>query len=311
MLQMHDMLYNYYSCAYTDAMDVDKLMAFAEVARQGSVTRAAQRLRLQQPALSHRLAALERELGTPLFERLHNRLRLTPAGEALLPYAAQITSMTYEAVQATRTAAGLAAARLHVGCAETPATYLLPDRLRELRRLHPELEVRLTVGNAARVLSAAVAGEVDLAVLTDREKHPRLGGETFMHDRFVAVVAADDPWRERRSVEAPDLAALRLLLREVGAGTRSFVDGVLRAAGVEPAETLEVASLEALKRMAEAGVGVAVVPSIAVQREAAEGRLYILSLAVPGNRISYRLLWHRDRTLPPGADMFRRVMAPC
>jgi DNA-binding transcriptional LysR family regulator len=289
-------------------MDVEKLIAFAEVVRQGSVTRAAQRLHMQQPALSHRLAALERELGTPLFERLHKRLKLTPAGETLLPYATQITSLTQEAMQAARTAAGLAAARLQVGCAETPATYLLPDRLRELRRCHPELEVRLTVGNAARVLSAAVSGEVDLAVLTDREKHPRLRGETFMHDRFVAVVAADDPWRERSSIAAPDLMERRLLLREVGAGTRSFVDGVLRAAGVEVAETLEVASLEALKRMAEAGIGVAVVPSIAVQREAGEGRLHILNLAVPGNRISYRLLWHRDRTLPPGAALFRAIM---
>jgi DNA-binding transcriptional LysR family regulator len=131
-----------------------------------------------------------------------------------------------------------------------------------------------------------------------------------MHDRFVAVVAADDPWSDRQNVAASDLAARRLLLREVGAGTRSFVDGVLRTAGVEAAETLEVASLEALKRMAEAGIGVAVVPSIAVQREAVEGRLHLLSLAVPGNRISYRLLWHRDRTLPPGAALFRGIMAP-
>src|ERR1700730_9656068 len=99
-------------------MDVDKLSAFAEVARQGSVTRAAQRLRMQQPALSHRLAALEREIGAPLFERLHNRLKLTAAGDALLPYATQITSMTHEAVQAARSAAGLAAARAHVGRAE-------------------------------------------------------------------------------------------------------------------------------------------------------------------------------------------------
>jgi DNA-binding transcriptional LysR family regulator len=124
------------------------------------------------------------------------------------------------------------------------------------------------------------------------------------------VVAADDPWSARKSVVVADLATRRLLLREVGAGTRSFVDGVLRSGGIEASEMLEIASLEALKRMAEAGVGVAVVPSIAVQREAAEGRLHILHLDVPGNRISYRLLWHRDRTLPPGADLFRAIMAP-
>ena len=289
-------------------MDIERLQTFAEVARQGSVTRAAQLLRLQQPTVSHRLAALEREVGAPLFERLGTGLALTAAGEALLPYAAQLPAIAGEALHAARRAAGLAAARLHLGCAETPATYLLPDRLRELRRRHPELEVRLTVGNAARVLAVTVSGEVDLALLTDRERHPSLHGETFLHDRFVVVVAADDPWHGRSHVEVRDLAARRLLMREQGAGTRAFVDAALRAAGVHPLEMLEVASLEALKRMAEAGVGVAVVPRIAVEREAAEGRLCALELDAPGNRLAYRLLRHKDKPPAPGVALFREVM---
>jgi DNA-binding transcriptional LysR family regulator len=191
----------------------------------------------------------------------------------------------------------------------TPATYLLPDCLRELRRRHPALEVRLTVGNAARVLAVTVSGEVDLALLTDRERHPSLHGETFLHDRFVVVVAADDPWHDRRRVEVRDLAPRRLLMREQGAGTRAFVDAALRAAGVHPVETLEVASLEALKRMAEAGVGVAVVPRIAVEREAAQGRLHALELDAPGNRLAYRLLRHRDKPPPPGVALFRAVLS--
>ena len=289
-------------------MDLDRLRAFAEVARQGSVTRAARRLRLQQPTVSHRLAALEREVGTPLFERLGSGLVLTPAGEALLPYAAQLPALAGEALHASRGAAGLAAARLHLGCAETPATYLLPDRLRELRRRHPELEVRLTVGNAARVLAVTVSGEADLALLTDRERHPSLRGETFLRDRFVVAVASDDPWSERGVVGVAELAARRLLMREIGAGTRAFVDGALRAAGVHPSEMLEVASLEALKRMAEAGVGVAVTPRIAVEREAAEGRLHILDLDAPGNTLAYRLLRHKDKPEAPGVALFRQVM---
>jgi DNA-binding transcriptional LysR family regulator len=285
------------------------LQSFAEVARQGSVTRAARRLRVQQPTLSHRLAALEREVGTPLFERLGTGLALTPAGEALLPYAQQIPALSGEALQAARAAAGLAALRLHLGCAETPATYLLPDLLRELRRRHPELDVRLTVGNAARVLAVTVSGEVDLALLTDRERHPSLEGETFRHDHFVVVVAADDAWNSRDRVAVADLATRRLLLREQGAGTRAFVDGALRTAGVHPTETLEVASLEALKRMAEAGVGVAVVPHIAVEREEAERRLHVLELETPANRLAYRLLRHRDKLPAPGIALFREVVA--
>jgi len=389
-------------------MDIDQLRTFVEVARRGSVTAAARELELQQPTASHRLAALERSVGTPLFERLGTGLVLTAAGHALLPYAANLPTIAAEARRAARVAAGLSAARLHIGCAETPATYLLPDVLRRLRQDHPALEVRLTVGNAARVLAVTLGGEVDVAVLTSREQHPRLQSETVRHDRFVVVVAADDPWalsdvgngspRERtaltalparpgiqpgtggqpappdstvadpvhgsrglgagrgasaaepvgdlaaepvsdlaaepvgdlaaepvgdlavmpvsdpvaapRRVPVRDLATRRLLLRESGAGTRAFVDAALKAAGVQAGETLEVASLEALKRMAEAGVGVAVVPLLAVEREAREGRLRVLDLDLESNAntLDYCLMRHRDKLPVPGVDVFRAAL---
>jgi len=367
-------------------MDIDQLRTFVEVARRGSVTAAAQELGLQQPTVSHRLAALERSVGAPLFERLGTGLVLTAAGHALLPYGATLPTIAAEALRAARVAAGLSAARLHIGCAETPATYLLPDALRRLRQDHPALEVRLTVGNAARVLAVTLSGEVDVAVLTSREQHPRLQSETVRRDRFVVVVAADDPWalpdvgngssRGRgafaalparpgvgvrpgtseqpappdstvaepahgshgvvagrsapaavpvsdlaavsvgdpaavpRRIPVRDLATRRLLLRESGAGTRAFVDAALKAAGVQAGETLEVASLEALKRMAEAGVGVAVVPLLAVEREAREGRLRVLDLDLESNAntLDYCLMRHRDKLPVPGVDVFRAAL---
>ena len=289
-------------------MDTEQLRTFAEVARLSSVTRAARKLRLQQPTVSHRLAALERAVGVPLFERLGNSLTLTSSGRSLLPRAVQIAAATEQAIQAAREEAGLSALRLHVGCAETPATYLLPERLRDLRTLNPELEVTLTVGNASHVLAVTLSGEVDVALLTDREQHPSLVGETLRDDRFVVAVAADDDWAARSFVTVADLVTRRLLLRERGAGTRAFVDAALRANSLHPGETLEVASLEALKRMAEAGVGVAVVPSLAVDREAAEGRLRTIRLETDGNYLSYRLMRLKDRSPTAAVDLFRTVM---
>lgn len=289
-------------------MDSDRLRAFVEVARQGSVTRAARRLRVQQPTISHRLAALERDLGVLLFQRLGSGLALTAAGDVLLRHAAQLLAAEDTAVRETREAAGLAATRLHIGCAETPATYLLPRYLRAMRRFHPDVEVRLTVGNAARVLAVAVSGEADVALLTDREQHDMLVGETIRHDRFVAAVALDDAWSGRASVAPGELAARRVLLRETGSGTRAFVEGLFRSAGVQPAETMEVASLEALKRLAEAGIGVAVAPYLAVEREAADGRLWVLDLDAEGTRLVYCLLRHKNKLPAPGVALFRAAI---
>src|SRR5207245_1093640 len=112
------------------------------------VTRAARRLRLQQPTVSHALATLEREVGTALLERWPKGVRLTPAGAALLPYARQVPGLADEAVRAAREAAGHSARQVALGCAETPATYLLPRLLRALRSRYPDVEVALEVGNA-------------------------------------------------------------------------------------------------------------------------------------------------------------------
>lgn len=288
------------------SVDLERLRVFAEVARQGSVTRAARRLRLQQPTVSHALAALEREVGAILLERLPKGVRLTPAGAALLPYARQVPSLADEGVGAARQAAGLAARKVTLGCAETPATYLLPRLLRALRARHPEVEVTLDVGNAARILEAVLTGAVDLALLTDRETHPTLDGEPILQDRFVAVSAPDDPWAERHAVTPTDLLGRRLLLREHGAATRAFVDEMFRREGLTPTETLEVASVEALKRLAEAAVGVAIVPGIAVARETSAGHLHSLTLQAAGTAITYRCVRLRGR---PTTEAMERVTA--
>jgi DNA-binding transcriptional LysR family regulator len=291
-------------------VDLERLRVFAEVARQGSVTRAARRLRLQQPTVSHALAALEREVGTALLERWPKGVRLTPAGAALLPYARQVPGLADEAVRAAREAAGVAARQVTLGCAETPATYLLPRLLRALRGQHPEVEVTLQVGNAESILGAVLEGVVDLALLTNREGHPLLAGEAILEDHFVAVVAPDDHWVSRETATPEDLAARRLLLREHGAGTRAFVDEMLHRAGLEPRETLEVAGVETLKRLAEAGMGVAIVPGIAVARERAAGHLHVLALTAADTGITYSCVRHRTRPVTPAmeqvAALFRR-----
>ncbi len=283
-------------------IDLERLRIFAEVVRHGSVTRAARRLRLQQPTVSHALATLEREVGTALLERLPRGVRPTAAGTALLPYARQMSVLADEAIRATHAAAGLSARQVVLGCAETPATYVLPRLLRALRVQHPDVAVALVVGNAERILATVLDGMTDLALLTDRDAHPLLTGNAILEDRFVAVVAPDDAWATRDSVTPADLVSRRLLLREHGAGTRAFVEEMFHKAALEPQDTLEVASVEALKRLAEAGVGVAVVPGIAVARERDAGHLHPLTLATSDTAITYRCIRHRSRPVTPAME---------
>ena len=218
--------------------------------------------------------------------------------------------MSGEALQAARGAAGLAALRLHLGCAETPATYLLPDLLRELRRRHPELDVRLTVGNAARVLAVTVSGEVDLALLTDRERHPSLEGETFRDDRFVVVVAADDAVG-RRGTASPSPTLPRgacCCASTAPARAPSWTAPCARRRSIRPRRWRWPAwrRSSAWPRPASAWRWSRISPWSAKQ---AEGRLHVLELETPANRLAYRLLRHKDKLPAPGIALFREVLA--
>src|SRR6478672_13937010 len=122
-------------------LDIAKLRIFATVARLGNFTRAAELLYLTQPTVSQQLAALEAQVGAPLIERLPRRLRLTPAGAALLPYAEQILALADAATEAARAAAGLADRTLRLGVGHTLATYLLPELLSRYRDLYPQRQV--------------------------------------------------------------------------------------------------------------------------------------------------------------------------
>src|SRR6266540_7153554 len=155
-------------------MDIAKLRIFATVARLGNFTRAAELLYLTQPTVSQQIAALEAQLGAPLIERLPRRLRLTPAGAALLPYAEQILALADEAAEAARAAAGLADRTLRLGAGHTLATYLLPDLLRRYRALYPQRLVRISVGNTAELLDLIATDTVELALVGSPAEHPKV-----------------------------------------------------------------------------------------------------------------------------------------
>src|SRR5690242_19549198 len=137
-------------------MDIHKLRIFVMIVRLGNCTRAAEMLHMTQPTVSQQIAALESQIGAPLIERQTRHLRLTAAGEALLPYAEQMLAIADAAMEATRAAVGLAGRSLFLGVGHTLATYLLPDLLRRYRATAPQHQVRISIGNTIELLAPVV-----------------------------------------------------------------------------------------------------------------------------------------------------------
>lgn len=282
-------------------MDLHKLRIFATVARLGSFTRAAEALHMTQPTVSQQIAVLEEQIGAPLIERQTRRLRLTPAGEALRPYADQMIALASAATEAARAAAGLADRTLRLGVGHTLATYLLPELLRRYQGDAPQHRVRLSVGNTAELLEQVATDTVELALVGSPALHPGVAVTPFMHDRLVVIVAPEDPWAAREEVELEELLTRPLLTREPGSALHASVERLLGAAALASDNVILLGETEAIKRSVEAGLGVALVQRIAVGREVATGTLCALGLLGGDDRRTYAYAHRDDRPLSAAA----------
>jgi len=289
-------------------MQLHQLVTFHAVATSGSFTRAAKRLYLSQPAVTQQVRSLENELGFPLIERQGRRIRLTTAGEALLPYAPRLQALLEEAINAARETQGQGAQTLHLGAGDTLATYLLPDLISRFHGARPKASLRLVVGNTERILEAILGNEVELAIWASQYPHPLLDQHPFARAPLVVVLQPSDPFAQRTTIWARELVGRSLLLRGRGSAIRRFIDSLLQQAGVDTSAAIEMDHLEAIKRTVEIGYGVTVTPDFAVAREVKMGTLAAVPLADPGAKLPLYYVHAASRRLSPLAELITQLV---
>jgi LysR family transcriptional regulator, low CO2-responsive transcriptional regulator len=250
-----------------------QLRAFVAVARAGAVQAAAEQLYVSQPSVSAALSALARELGVELLEREGRGVRLTDAGAAFEPYAAQVLGLLEQGREAAHEARATQAARIRVVAVNTAGEYLLPALIQAYRAAQPGAEILLEIGNRETMLERLRSHEADLGV-GGRPPGREFEGAPFLDNDLVVV-----------GREAPGaLAQATWLLREPGSGTRAATERFLAVHGVDPPELLTLGSNGAVKQALAIGLGVTLISAHAVGRELREGRL--VQIPAPGTPLS-------------------------
>lgn len=257
-------------------MDDRRLRAFLTVAREQSFTRAALELGLSQSAVSQQVAALEDELGAPLFLRAGRRVSLTRGGAALLERAETLLADMGAARRSVAAAEGMIAGELRIAGSLTIAGYVLPRPLAAFRREHPEVRVALRVRNTEEVVRALISGEADLGLVEGPVDAARIDLEPFVEDELVVIAPAGHRFAAVDEIEPTEIRDEPLVVREQGSGTRHVAADALATVGVEEDElhiAAEVSGIDALKALVEAGLGVSIVSMLTVRRELALGSL--------------------------------------
>lgn len=254
------------------AITLTQLTAFLAVVRGGSVTAAADELVVTQPSVSSAIAALGRELGCELFERAGRGIRLSDAGKAFAPYAADVIGLLGQGRQAALEASALAARRLRIAAVTTAAESFVPPLMRAFSDRHPDVELTLVVGNREEVMDRLRSHSVDVAISGRPPADERLRAEPLSANQIVCITAPQDAAAGGRALAASELAGRVWLLREAGSGTRALNQEFLSERGLEP-RTLTLGSTGAIKQAARVGLGVSLLSRVAVEDELASGRL--------------------------------------
>ena len=246
----------------TEPMTAGRLPQLADLAllltvvREGSMGRAAEQLGTSQPAVSRRVAALERELGVALVERTPRGSVLTAQGRVVADWAAELLEHAHDFGRLVGTLRADGGEALRIAVSVTIAEHLAPGWVARLRAEAPDVQVAMAVGNSEDVVARVRRTEVDLGFVESPQIPEGLAHRRVGTDRLVVAVAPGHPWAGRTSPVGPgELAHAGLLLREAGSGTRATLDAALDAAGEAVVRPTVMASNAALRAAALAGAG--------------------------------------------------------
>jgi len=286
-------------------VELHQLRYFVAVAEHRHFTRAAADLGVSQPSVSKQIRKLEAEIGDPLFSRTAGQVALTDAGTVLLPWAKRVLADLDAARAEVAGLASLEGGRLSVGATPSVSTVLLPPVLAEFHRAHPGVALTVHEAGSRDLVRRLEAGDLDLALVVLPVPHDDLLATTpVLREDLVLAVPAAHPLAKRRTVRIAELRGVPLVMFRDGYDLRATTIAACEAAGFHPLFAVEGAEMDGVLRMAAAGIGVAVVPSIVVERG---GPLVAVKLRPTLSR-SIGLAHHRGRSRSRAALAFAAML---
>ncbi|MCC8974734.1 LysR family transcriptional regulator [Bradyrhizobium brasilense] len=292
-------------------MNLQQALTFLTVAELGTVSKAALRLRVAQPALSRQIIGLERELGLQLFDRVGRRLLLTGEGEQLIAGCRlllnSVNSLKEQAQLLRQGDTGV----LRIAGSPQHIESVLSEFLHRYAERYPRVEIRIREGTGSEILAMLERGEVHLGqnlLHAVRLNEQHFGSLPLGSVQLLAACHPSMPLGPRCTIEIADLAELPLLLLDSGFGFRRAFDAASRMAGLKPKIMFESRSPHTLLALAEAGHGVAIVPS---QLQCWRYELRIVGLT-HGRRVLQEPLtisWDKRRPLPRFATDYCAMLA--
>lgn len=283
-------------------MDLDTIRAFLAVADGYTVTETAERAHRTQPAVSRALARLEREIGTPLLQRVGRGLVLTPAGHELVRHARATLEAYERGVRSVQDVTAPDGGFVPLAFLHTLGTWLVPELIREFRAERPHVRFDLRQHGDAGLVEDLLGGVVDLAVTGDRPQLAPVESRRLFLEPLRLVVPPDHRLAARRTARLADVADEQFIVLKPGFSLRAVTEDLCGQVGFEPRIGFEGEEVETIRGLVSAGLGVALLPEL---RGSAAATAPSLRLTDVRASREIGLAWVKDRRLPPASEHFR------
>lgn len=255
-------------------MDLRQLEILQAIAETGSFTACGRKLHVSQSAISRQILLLEEELGEPLFLRVGRQVKMTAAAESLVQLGQRVFQDLRDTVGTITDRTRQLKGTLRLSGGMTVCLYVFPPLLKHLRRVHPQLDVRLTVATAGQSVQQIRDGRVDAGLLTLPVEGSDLVTVPVLREELLVVTTPVHALARKRRLTAKDLAGHPFVLFEQGSATRRVIDRFFAAENLAPTVVMDTENVEIIKAMVKTGLGIGIVPYQAVAREVRAGQFF-------------------------------------
>src|SRR6266545_4683804 len=287
-------------------MDINQLEVFLAVAQEKSFSRAAETLHRTQPAVSQAIRRLETELGEPLFDRSSKDGTLTAAGRVLFDFSQQMLNLRHHAHSAIRELRDLHHGKLSLGANEYTVMALLP-LIPIFRARHPHIKIEVKRSLASRIPSEIIGRDVEIGVVSFKPTDAAIKSIAVGVDELALVVPPNHPLAAKQIVSVRELGAEAFIAHNVPSPYREKVVRTFEKYRTPLNISLEMPTLEAIKRFVEGGMGVALVPRLTARAEIARGQVAALTVREMKFERRLHLVYRKGATLSHAARAFLRV----
>ena len=256
-------------------MDLRQLEIVKAIAETGSFTAAGARLHVSQSAISRQILLLEDEFHERLFVRLGRRVQITAAGEALLQLAHRVFNDIRDTSASITDRQKVLTGTINIVGGMTVCLYVFPPLIKEFRKHHPQVEIKVATGGTQRLMRRVRTGQADLALLTLPVDDPALTSVPVLREELMLVMPAGHPLSNKDSVGVEALVGQPFIIFEQGSNTRRTLDEFFVREQIKPRIVTESENVEIIKSMVASGLGVAIVPFQSVERETRGGSLKV------------------------------------